>query len=88
MVETLGSLEQWILNVGENLAGAGREWATILGDAELEVAVLAPLWAPGVADLEVLGALVLIVLRVLTITDEGNGVVDLCAGAVMRAVTI
>ena len=58
------------------MAGPSRKALSILGDAELEVALLTPVGAPGVADLPELWALVLIVLSVLSEAHEGHGVVD------------
>ena len=59
------------------MAGPSRKALGILGDAELEVALLTPVGAPGVADLPELWALVLIVLSVLSEANKGHSVVDL-----------
>ena len=59
------------------MAGPCRKALGILGDAELEVALLTPVGSPGVADLPELWALVLIVLSVLSEANKGHSVVDL-----------
>lgn len=48
----------------------------ILGDAELEVSLFAPVGTPRVADFPVLRALVLVVLCVLTISDKGYRMIN------------
>ena len=58
------------------MAGPSRKALDILGDAELEVALLTPVGSPGVADLPELWALILIVLSVLSEANKGHCVVD------------
>ena len=59
------------------MAGPSRKALGILGDAELEVALLTPVGSPGIADLPELWALFLIVLSVLSIAHEGHSVIYL-----------
>lgn len=58
------------------MAGTGWEALLVLRDAKLEIAFLAPVGAPGVADLPELRAFILIVLGILAIANEGNGVIN------------
>jgi len=58
------------------LTGTGRKALFVLWDTELEIPFFAPVWSPGVADLPEFRALILVVLSVFAIANEGNGMID------------